>query len=82
MSLLESAGFSASNPYYIVKQGRVAQLAKSRDGQRLKLLEEIAGTGVYETKRRESTGLLRDTKDRLREVDRSLSYMEERLEEL
>jgi len=27
MNLLESAGFSRSNPYYIVKQGRINQLA-------------------------------------------------------
>lgn len=26
MNLLESAGFSSSNPYYIVKQGKVPQL--------------------------------------------------------
>ena len=29
MNLLESAGFSKSNPYYIVPQGRVRQLSKS-----------------------------------------------------
>ena len=26
MNLLESAGFSRSNPYYIVKQGRVSYI--------------------------------------------------------
>ena len=28
MNLLESAGFSRSNPYYIVKQGKVSRLCK------------------------------------------------------
>lgn len=30
MNLLESAGFSRSNPYYIVKQGRVSQISSDK----------------------------------------------------
>lgn len=38
---MESAGFSRSNPYYIVKQGKINELATSPDSQRLKLLREV-----------------------------------------
>jgi structural maintenance of chromosome 3 (chondroitin sulfate proteoglycan 6) len=31
-SMLESAGFSHSNPYYIVAQGKVKELAVMSDG--------------------------------------------------
>ena len=31
MNLLESAGFSRSNPYYIVKQGKINQMATAPD---------------------------------------------------
>jgi structural maintenance of chromosome 3 (chondroitin sulfate proteoglycan 6) len=38
VSLLESAGFSKSNPYYIVQQGKVANLCVMKDNDRLNLL--------------------------------------------
>ncbi|KAF8453532.1 RecF/RecN/SMC [Terfezia claveryi] len=41
MNLLESAGFSKSNPYYIVPQGRVTELTNMPDSRRLTLLKEI-----------------------------------------
>ena len=59
MNLLESAGFSRSNPYYIVKQGRINQMAVAPDSQRLKLLREVAGTRVYDERKEESLGILK-----------------------
>jgi hypothetical protein len=35
VSLLESAGFSKSNPYYIVQQGKVSNLCVMKDKDRL-----------------------------------------------
>jgi len=40
--LLESAGFSKSNPYYIVQQGKVNALCLSKDEERLQLLKEVS----------------------------------------
>jgi structural maintenance of chromosome 3 (chondroitin sulfate proteoglycan 6) len=59
-SLLESAGFSKSNPYYIVQQGKVANLCVMKDKDRLSLLKEIAGTSVYEERRLESLQIILD----------------------
>ena len=39
--LLESAGFSLSNPYYIVQQGKVQTLVQMKAAERLALLEEV-----------------------------------------
>lgn len=67
-SLLERAGFSKSNPYYVVQQGKVANLCIMKDSDRLELLKEIAGTNVYDDKRSESLKLLQDAsvrKDRI-----------------
>ena len=61
LSLLESAGFSKSNPYYIVQQGKVANLCVMKDKDRLNLLKEVAGTTVYEERRTESLRILQDT---------------------
>ncbi|KAI9276287.1 RecF/RecN/SMC [Sporodiniella umbellata] len=79
-NLLESAGFSRSNPYYIVPQGRVTSLTTAKDEDRLKLLKEVAGTRVYEEKREESSKLLEDAKRS--KIEEVLKYIEERLNEL
>ena len=66
MNLLESAGFSRSNPYYIVKQGRINQMAVAPDSQRLKLLREVAGTRVYDERKEESLGILKVCRENLK----------------
>lgn len=59
-NLLESAGFSKSNPYYIVQQGKVANLCVMKDVDRLNLLKEVAGTTVYEERRSESLKIMQE----------------------
>ncbi|KRY92681.1 putative NADH dehydrogenase [ubiquinone] iron-sulfur protein 2, mitochondrial [Trichinella pseudospiralis] len=81
-SLLESAGFSKSNPYYIVKQGKINELATAPDSYRLKLLREVAGTRVYDERKEESNVLLRDSKARVEKIIEVLKYIEERLKTL
>lgn len=44
---MESAGFSRSNPYHIVKQGKINELATSPDSHRLKLLREVSLTCFF-----------------------------------
>ena len=53
-SLLEGAGFSKSNPYFIVQQGKVQALCTMSDENRLRLLKEVAGTTVYDERKAES----------------------------
>ncbi len=61
VNLMETAGFSRSNPYYIVKQGKITELATAPDSYRLKLLKEVAGTRVYDERKEESKELLKDS---------------------
>ncbi|KAF3938171.1 hypothetical protein ABW19_dt0201337 [Dactylella cylindrospora] len=82
MNLLESAGFSRSNPYYIVPQGRVTTLTNMKDPERLTLLKEIAGTQVYEQRRAESLKIMDDTNQKREKIDELLASVEERLGEL
>lgn len=82
MNLLESAGFSRSNPYYIVKQGKINQLALSPDSQRLKLLREVAGTRVYDERKEESKGILKETEGKRDKIEEMIGYIEERLSTL
>lgn len=82
MNLLESAGFSRSNPYYIVPQGRVTALTNMKDDERLNLLKEVAGTQVYEARRTESLKIMNETNNKREKIDELLVYIKERLTEL
>ena len=53
-AMLETAGFSSSNPYHIVKQGKISMLATCSDKTRLDIVQDLAGSKVYDTKREES----------------------------
>ncbi|CAL9000492.1 unnamed protein product [Prunus brigantina] len=80
MNLLESAGFSRSNPYYVVQQGKIASLTLMKDSERLDLLKEIGGTRVYEERRRESLKIMQETGKR--QIIQVVQYLDERLKEL
>ncbi|EQC33662.1 hypothetical protein SDRG_08766 [Saprolegnia diclina VS20] len=80
--LLETAGFSRSNPYYIVQQGKVNALALMKDRDRLELLKDVAGTKVYEDRRLESLKIIQDSQGRRDKILEVISYIESRLAEL
>ncbi|KAK9897698.1 RecF/RecN/SMC protein [Cystobasidium minutum MCA 4210] len=82
MSLLESAGFSKSNPFFIVPQGRITSLTNQKDSERLELLKEIAGTRVYEDRKSESIKIMDETEQKQLKIDELLEFIDERLEEL
>jgi len=82
MSLLEGAGFSRSNPYFIVQQGKVNALCVMSDGDRLRLLKEVAGTTLYDEKKDESLRKMEENRTNVNKINDSLVFMEERLEEL
>ncbi|KAK6272426.1 hypothetical protein POUND7_009509 [Theobroma cacao] len=64
MNLLESAGFSRSNPYYVVQQGKIASLTLMKDSERLDLLKEIGGN-----KRKQIIQVVQYLDERLKELD-------------
>ena len=78
MNLLESAGFSRANPYYIVKQGKINQMATAPDSQRLKLLREVAGTRVYDERSEESKTILKETESKREKIEEFLKTIEDR----
>ncbi|XP_022752481.1 structural maintenance of chromosomes protein 3 isoform X1 [Durio zibethinus] len=82
MNLLESAGFSRSNPYYVVQQGKIASLTLMKDSERLDLLKEIGGTRVYEERRRESLKIMQETGNKRKQIIQVVQYLDERLKEL
>ncbi|WIA11815.1 hypothetical protein OEZ85_011905 [Tetradesmus obliquus] len=82
MNLLESAGFSRANPYYVVQQGKIMEMARMTPGQRLELLKEVGGTRVYEERRRESVKIMAETEARRTQIQEVVTSIEDKLAEL
>ncbi|AOA62269.1 Multiprotein cohesin complex subunit [Komagataella phaffii CBS 7435] len=82
MNLLENAGFSKSNPYYIVPQGRITSLTNAKDSERLKLLKEVAGARVFEQKLKDSIKEMNASQVKREKIDETLVFIEKRLEDL
>lgn len=81
-SLLEGAGFSKQNPYYIVQQGKVQALCTMSDLERLRLLQQVAGTVLYDEKKKDSISQMHDNQARLDQVRSLLQEMQDKLTEL
>ncbi|KAI5953278.1 SMC3 [Candida jiufengensis] len=82
MNLLESAGFSKSNPYYIVPQGRITSLTNSKDHERLTLLKEVSGATVFENKLKESMKEMNQSNIKRQRIDEALNSIEEKISDL
>lgn len=57
-------------------------MATSPDSHRLKLLREVAGTRVYDERREESLGILKETETKLEKIEEFLATITERLSTL
>ena len=82
MQLLENAGFSRANPYYIVPQGRITRLTNMKDSERLDVLKSVAGTQQFVAKKEESQKIMNDTNNKMTAIDQTFEQINERLEEL
>ncbi|KAK4540112.1 hypothetical protein LTR36_009777 [Oleoguttula mirabilis] len=82
MNMLETAGFSKSNPYYIVPQGRITAITNMHDSGRLDILKNVAGTTVYDQRRAESQKIMDDTEHKRTKIDELLDHIRGRLGEL
>jgi structural maintenance of chromosome 3 (chondroitin sulfate proteoglycan 6) len=81
-NLLESAGFSASNPYYIVRQSRVAEISQQKPEEIWQIIKDVAGAKVYETRSAESNKLLENANKDIKKIDESLAEIDSTLKDL
>jgi len=81
-TLLDMAGISSSNPSNIIAQGEVAALAGMSDERRLRMLQEVAGTQVYEQRRAESLRILTTTEEKREAIRGLMGDLDEKIGEL
>lgn len=77
--MLESAGFSASNPYYVVRQARVMEISNQSPQDIWRIVKDVAGAKLYETRRTESNKLLDNANKDIKKIDESLTEIEKTL---
>lgn len=82
MNLLESAGFSKLNPYYIVPQGQIISLTNAKDSERLALLKEVSGAKMFESKLKESNREMTNANFKMERVDEAMGRLDEKLSDL
>ncbi len=81
-SLLESAGFSRFNPYYVVRQGQVAEMATCSDRRRLEVIRELTGIQGFDECRRDAEKKMAVVSEELEEVLERLKELDRHIEEL
>uniref|UniRef100_A0A1Y9IW01 Structural maintenance of chromosomes protein n=1 Tax=Anopheles minimus TaxID=112268 RepID=A0A1Y9IW01_9DIPT len=82
VEMLDSIGLPTTIPYYIVKQGKINQLATARPAQLLQVFLEISGVRVYDEKLKEIMKLKQDAENCLKQVCAERSSVTERLKGL
>jgi structural maintenance of chromosome 3 (chondroitin sulfate proteoglycan 6) len=80
--LLESSGFSFKNPYYFIQQGGITKILNYNQVAFFTFISEVAGTKVYETKRKESLEGLEEIKNKIQKLTYLLSKVDVHLRKL
>lgn len=81
-NIMEASGFSRNNPYYIVQQGKVTELANKREQEYFELLKEVAGTRVYEASRNEAVKCFEEAVSKGQRVEEVVSFINDKLNDL
>ena len=82
ISLMEAAGFSRNNPFYLVEQGQVSDLANCSESKRLKVVQDLAGLTSFDEKQTNAMALLGDAKRSLESVNLELDGLAREMEDL
>ncbi|KAL0237219.1 hypothetical protein PCE1_000616 [Barthelona sp. PCE] len=80
--LLTSSGFMSSNPFYIIKQNSITEIANYRPKEKLHLIETISGTKTYLDRRKVSLKKLQEERNRIQRIDGILDRFKEKLKHL
>lgn len=67
--LFHSVQLNVNNPHFLIMQGRITKVLNMKPIEILGLLEEAAGTTMYNKKREESIRMLDKKRKKLEEID-------------
>ena len=70
--LFQSVALNVNNPHFLIMQGKVAKVVDMKPAEVLSMLEEAAGTQVYQNKRERTLKELEKCKAKLAKIDEML----------
>ncbi|CCE64615.1 hypothetical protein TPHA_0I01090 [Tetrapisispora phaffii CBS 4417] len=80
--MMESTGFSMSNPYNIVPQGRIVALTNAKDKERLQILEDVVGAKSFEAKLTASLKKMEETEKKRMQIAKEMKELTKKLDEM
>jgi structural maintenance of chromosome 2 len=72
-SLFQSVQLNINNPHFLIMQGKVTQVVNMKPLEILGLLEEAAGTSIYEMKKESALKTIKKKENKLEEINKILS---------
>lgn len=72
-NLFHSVQLNVNNPHFLIMQGRITKVLNMKPPEILGLLEEAAGTKMYETKKQAATRTLDKKQVKVDEINKVLS---------
>eukprot|EP00754_Rhynchopus_humris_P045505 Rhum_TRINITY_DN4971_c0_g1::Rhum_TRINITY_DN4971_c0_g1_i1::g.16219::m.16219/K06674/SMC2; structural maintenance of chromosome 2 len=72
-NLLHSVQLNVNNPHFLIMQGTITKVLNMKPSQRLAMLEEAAGTRMFEQKKLMAQKRLKEKDTNLAEIDRQLN---------
>lgn len=67
--LFKSVSLNINNPHFLIMQGRVTKVLNMKPAEILSMVEEAAGTSLYESKRENAERVIEKKEGKLREID-------------
>ncbi|OVA02199.1 RecF/RecN/SMC [Macleaya cordata] len=71
-NLFHSVQLNVNNPHFLIMQGRITKVLNMKPPEILSMLEEAAGTRMYETKKEDALKTLEKKQSKVDEIDRLL----------
>ena len=72
-SLFQSVKLNINNPHFLIMQGKVTQVVNMKPLEILGLLEEAAGTSMYENKKENALKTIKKKENKLEEISKIIS---------
>jgi len=72
-SLFLSVQLNINNPHFLIMQGKVRQVVHMKPIEILGLLEEAAGTGIYQIRKESSLKIMKKKENKLEEISKILN---------
>ena len=71
-TLFQSVQLNINNPHFLILQGKIRQVINMKPIEILGLLEEAAGTSIYQTKKESSLKMIKKKENKLEEITKLL----------